>query len=149
MVIIFHHTTSPLQLAYMNIKLPTHCTNLCSAEHGGGEEKEQLYLFRLTMRINKPVFLHLFDTCANSFVFPFGRRKRRLSRPYTVLQTWNRRLTDILFQQVRSSMNFAAKDSWDKCHRKIFTFELYSKKQQTEHKHKASVHPTTCFRRQR
>lgn len=40
-------------------------------------------------------------------------------------------------------MNFAAKDSWDKCHRKIFTFELYSKKQQTEHKHKASVHPTT------
>lgn len=33
-------------------------------------------------------------------------------------------------------------------HRKIFTFVLYGEKQQTEDTHKASVHPTGCFRRQ-
>lgn len=148
MLIVFHHTTSLLQLAYLDIKLPTHCTNLCSAEHGGRRRNNYIYSDSLWESTNQFFFICFWHLC-KQFCVSFWQKKRRLSRPYIVLQTWNRRLRDILFQQVRSSMNFAAKDSWDKCHRKIFTFELYSKKQQTEHKHKASVHPTACFRRQR
>jgi len=60
-----------------------------------------------------------------------------------MLQTRNRRFIDILFQQVWNSMNFAAiQRQLGKCHKKILTFEFYIKKQQTEHKHKACVHPT-------
>lgn len=74
MVIIFssYHLPAPISLSEHQTAYPLHKLMQWRTR---GEEKEQLYLFRLTMRINKPVFLHLFDTCANSFVFPFGRRK--------------------------------------------------------------------------
>lgn len=73
-VVIFHRTASPLQLAYLDIKLPTHCTNSLSADTGGGEGTT---VFIQNHYENQQTSFSSFvsDTCANSFVFLFGRRK--------------------------------------------------------------------------
>lgn len=109
-----------------------------------GEEEQQLYSESLCESTNQ-FFLICFWHLCKRFCLSFGRR--RLLRTHTVFQTKNRRFIDVVFQQVMSSTNFQPpKDSWDKCHRKIFTlYTLYSKKQ-TEHKRKTSVHPIGHFR---
>lgn len=82
------------------------------------------------------------DTCANSFVFPFGRSKRGSQEQANSEQKVYRHL----FQQAWVIQILQSKTTG--IHKKIFTFELHSEKQQTEDTHKARVHPTGCFRRQ-
>lgn len=88
--VIFHQTTSPCSWTPGHHSAhPQHKLSLCRA---GWEEKEQLYLLRLSMRINKPVFLHLFPTPVQTVLcFPLSEVGEGLKNK----QTQNRRFTDI------------------------------------------------------
>lgn len=114
----------PSTAGHLETTVPTHSTNLHCAEQGG---RRRTIVFTQTHYENQQTSFSSFvsDTRANSSV-SFWQKEKRVSRTSKLRTEGYRHLS----QQAWVVQILQSKTAG--IHREIFTFELYSEKQQTE-----------------